>query len=381
MAKRKKNQQYNTENTSVTELVIPTNNSNLFIKNMNSLKKFSEQIPKEVDLPTVSTTGGLFGWFDHKVTGDELNELTENIQDRMIDQNKTIVKIVKEISTIYDTFSALDKVYVQEILIVLNAAIRANEKANANIEMISEQQKEINGAQQDIKQLINQQQQIIQVLKNFKEKLENMKHLNDIDKIYNSSLNIQTKIETLDKTTAKQKINIEKVFDEQTKFAESLVNLNNANDELNNNFNEAVCTLNELSTKLEKAAAQSTKNNLSTTRKIEEIKKAQTDFEKSVDTRQSELNSLFTAKYASFEEALANCEQTVQELRLKNAAEIEQASDEIINKYETVQKELTELRNGNAKLSKSLIIAKGISAASWLFAIVILILLLTGVLR
>jgi len=79
---------------SLTGLVI--SNNNLFVKKLNLLKEFSGQLPKETNLPTVPTEGGLFGWFDHKVTGDELNKLTENIQRRMIEQNKTLAKVVQE---------------------------------------------------------------------------------------------------------------------------------------------------------------------------------------------------------------------------------------------------------------------------------------------
>ena len=114
--------QSNTKEKPNTSTGLVISNNNLFVEKLNSLKEFSGQLPKEINLPTVSTEGGVFGFFDHTVTGDELNDLTKNIQKRMIEQNKTVVKMVQEIAVIYDTFSALDKVYVQKILIAINTA-------------------------------------------------------------------------------------------------------------------------------------------------------------------------------------------------------------------------------------------------------------------
>lgn len=214
------------QNNTMSSLVI--SNDNLFAEKMNLLKEFSGQLPNEADLPTVLTEGGLFGWFKHKVTGNELNRLTEKIQDRIIEQNKTLVKVVQEISTVYDTFSALDKVYVQEILLAINTAFKAIDEVSFTNEKISEQQKDINDAQQDIKQVINQQKQIIQVLKNFKEKLEKLDHLYDIDKTFNDVRAFKVKIETLEQVLAEHKNNIEYIVEVQTSLSESLKNCRQA---------------------------------------------------------------------------------------------------------------------------------------------------------
>jgi len=159
------------------QTAIVKTNSSLFHKKKNELKVFSKNLPKEQELPTVPTSGGLFGLFAYNVKGSDFNRLTECIQDKMIEQNKFLVRTIQEFQTIYDTFSALDQEYIQGILISLKAAEKANEKALKGIEGVQANQHEI-------RQIISQQKQVIQVLKNFKERLEKIEHLGDVDQLF-----------------------------------------------------------------------------------------------------------------------------------------------------------------------------------------------------
>ncbi|CAM4168231.1 hypothetical protein [Bacillus manliponensis] len=165
------------ESSTNEQTMIVSTRGEGFNKKKNELKAFSEKLPKEAELPSVPVTGGLFGWFNYDVTGSDLNRLTESIQDKMIEQNKVLVRTIQEFNTIYDTFSALDKEYIQGILISLKAAEEANVKALKGIEGVETNQDEI-------KQIINQQKQVIQVLQNFKEKIERIEHLSDVDTIF-----------------------------------------------------------------------------------------------------------------------------------------------------------------------------------------------------
>ena len=136
----------------------------------NQLKIFSEQTRTNPELSKVDSTGGLFGWFDRKVTADELNELTTQIQGYLIDLNTLNSDFIKQIGGVYQTFEALDKDYMQGIVI----AVKGVEK-NTN---------EIKKAQKDIEKAIAAQKKIIEVLSKFKERLEKYKHLEDIDDIW-----------------------------------------------------------------------------------------------------------------------------------------------------------------------------------------------------
>ena len=414
-----------------TGLII--SNNNLFVEKLNSLKEFNGQLPKETNLPTVPTEGWFFGLGDHNVTGNELNNLTENIQDRMIETNITVIKVVQELAAIYDTFSALDKVYVQEFYFAINTAFRAIEEIKVTNERISDQQKDISGTQQDIKQVINQQKQIIQVLKSFKEKLEKLKHLYDIDKTFNEVRVFQAKTETLEQVSAEYKNNIEKVAEVQSKFSESLESLNDSNDvfsEKIQKLSDAVGGLKKLSSELEKAVAQIKKDQASITKAVENIEIEQKNFKKSFDKQKVDMEHLsatqqefsssllaakktvdnlseklaqavqkteqrfseielaaekqnadYTEKCSSFENEVKKCEQAAQSFYSKTNSEMEQLTANTGKQYEALQNELTALRSKNATLSKSLLLAKGISIASLALSFLLLILMLTGVLR
>ncbi|MDS0526589.1 hypothetical protein NNC19_12930 [Clostridium sp. SHJSY1] len=162
------------------ELSIKTHD---FESSKNQLKVFSEQTPTDLELHKVDIRGGFLGLGDHKVTGYELNSLTTQIQDYLIDFNSLHTKFLKEFGQVYNALEALDKDYIQAILI----AIKAAEKANNEVKV----------AQSDITKTIELQKKIITVLKQFKEKVESYKHLEDIDKMWSDSQRLQKDIKTI----------------------------------------------------------------------------------------------------------------------------------------------------------------------------------------
>lgn len=154
-----------------------------FEASKNQLKVFSEQTPKDLELRKVEISGGFFGLGDHTVTGNELNSLTTQIQDYLIDFNSLHTKFIKEIGQVYNALEALDKDYIQAILI----AIKAAEKANNEVKV----------AQGDITKTIELQKKTINVLKQFKEKIGSYEHLEDVDKLWNASLKIREEISSI----------------------------------------------------------------------------------------------------------------------------------------------------------------------------------------
>ena len=153
-----------------------------FEKAMKKIKKFSEQTITDLDLKKIDSdkgVGEILGDFllgrglglDHKVTGSELNELTVQIQSHLISINKMQKNFIDEIGNVYKALEALDKDYIQGILIDFEAAQKAN--------------KEVKIAQDNIKKTVDGQKKIIKVLQKFKEKLDNFDHIEDIDKIWN----------------------------------------------------------------------------------------------------------------------------------------------------------------------------------------------------
>ncbi len=148
------------------ELVLEKHN---FDDAKKQLKEFSDNAHVNPTLTKVDTESGLFGLFQHKVTGTELNELTTQIQKYLIDLNSFNSQIIKQIGTVYRTFESLDTEYIQGIIIAIKSAEENTQK--------------IQNTQDDIKKTISEQKKIIEVLNKFKGKLEKLKQLEFIDDI------------------------------------------------------------------------------------------------------------------------------------------------------------------------------------------------------
>lgn len=145
------------------------------------IKKFSEQTTTDLDLKRVDDSKGvgefLGDWFfgrgiglDHKVTGEELNELTSQIQTHLHSINNTQIKLIKEFGQVYSALEALDKDYIQAILV----SIKATEETSEGIQRTQDQ----------IKKIVENQRKTLEELKKFKQKLDGYAHLGDIDKIW-----------------------------------------------------------------------------------------------------------------------------------------------------------------------------------------------------
>lgn len=135
-----------------------------------SLRKYVKENQEKPDLIRVPTDDGLFGLFSHKVTGDEMNELTGQIQNYLIRLNQISHRMFDEFGQVYKVVDALDNEYITKIVDSLKATEAVNEKARRNRE--------------DIENSIKNQDKIIGVLKSFKQKLEKLEHLTDIDKAW-----------------------------------------------------------------------------------------------------------------------------------------------------------------------------------------------------
>lgn len=169
----------NIKTISAFEFGIKTQN---FEEAKNALKDFSDNPSTELDLAIVNSKKSgkewVKEWFlsgdigrDHKVTGSELNELTNQIQDHFISVNDTQKKIIEEFRQVYNALEKLDEDYIGAIL----ASIKATEATSNRVDV----------AQKDISTLVHNQLQTLENLEKFKEKLDECAHLNDIDEIWN----------------------------------------------------------------------------------------------------------------------------------------------------------------------------------------------------
>lgn len=155
------------DNDQMPSLVIKRHD---FQEAKNSLKKYTEQAKKDVELSRVPYNGGWFNLGNHKVTGSEFNNVTSQIQDYIISLHNFGQGLVDEIEQIYKAFEYLDRDYISGIV----ASIKAAE------EVSRQEQKD----RKDIKKLVYQHEQSVAVLKKFKADIDRFSHLTDIDKAW-----------------------------------------------------------------------------------------------------------------------------------------------------------------------------------------------------
>lgn len=120
---------------------------------------------------------------EHKVTGEELNKVTKKIQKHLENVNSTQIGLIKEFRHVYEALEALDKDYIQAILISIRATQRTSDK--------------LKETQDDVKETVETQKKTLEVLKKFKQKLDNYAHLGDIDKIWSDCQKWHDEITTL----------------------------------------------------------------------------------------------------------------------------------------------------------------------------------------
>ncbi|MCR6524433.1 hypothetical protein [Lysinibacillus capsici] len=293
----------------MNKLVIQTHN---FEKAKNQLKEFSLTKPEELALKEVEINGGLFNWFDHKVTGQELNDLTNQIQGYLVKFNTLNTKFIKEFGEVYNALEALDKEYIQAILI----SIKAAEKAS----------KEAKDAQQDINKTIEVQKQTITVLKKFKEKLDKYEHLENVDEVWKDTQRfgkelkfINKQIDNIKQTSEEQSnsiLQLDRFLEELSKFKHLAKidvlweevqvfkrNINSINEQIKNSKNviefqgQALGTLQNFKKDLNKLnhlydIDQVWENTQTICENIDSINEQISDFKKTIKVQANEVEAL-----------------------------------------------------------------------------------------
>lgn len=164
----------------MNDLVIQTHN---FEVAKRRLKEFLQNQAEDLEIGSVRTDGGLFGLGNHKVTGDELNSILTSIQKHLVDLNSKNNTNQKEFGEVYNALEALDKDYIQAILISIKATEKTSESIKATIEKTDK--------------IVNDQKKTLTVLKNFKQTLDSYAHLSDIDSIWNDCRELYDDMTTL----------------------------------------------------------------------------------------------------------------------------------------------------------------------------------------
>jgi DNA repair exonuclease SbcCD ATPase subunit len=196
-----------------------------FEKQKAELKRFAEQPATSTQLDKFNTSGewsdfwsgGIPGLLSgHKVTGEELNGLVTKLQNCFVEINERDRKVIKEFGQVYETFEALDKGYIQGILISVKSAEKASQEAKA--------------AQKDVDDTIKALQITINKLKEFKDSVTKNKHLKDIDRVWSDVQKINQELNGISKRLNEQQEKNAKRLSELEKFQGSLSKLEHLSD-------------------------------------------------------------------------------------------------------------------------------------------------------
>lgn len=184
-----------------------------------SLQAFKEQSDKEKKLSKVDTSGGLFNWFDHKVTGDEFNNLIVQLQNIVKCLQDNDIKMIKEFEAVYNALESLDSEYIPAILTGVKSAEEASNQAKKALDRIDG--------------TIETQEKVIAVLKSHKEKLEKLKHLESIDDLWNKQ---EIQENDLNKITTRTSKTEEKIGELYNIFEKEKEENNNFLNDIKQNF-------------------------------------------------------------------------------------------------------------------------------------------------
>ena len=168
-----------------------------FTKSIQQIEEFGKMATKEIEITPVQTEGTFIPFNDHNVTGDELNDVITEIQEHLIEVNKLQIKFVREFSNVYDAFNYLDKDYIDAINnnihsigVVSKQALTASKQAN-------EAAIQAQMANKNVEAAVDTQKKIVDTLCIFKADIDKIKHIWNIDEIWENTEDAREKINKL----------------------------------------------------------------------------------------------------------------------------------------------------------------------------------------
>lgn len=198
-----------------TDIAVSTSVTDLKFTSFENAKKyiqaFANRNTADFGLATVPSSGGLFGLGDHKVTGDELNNVTSQVQGHLVKINGVTTDLIKEFGQVYTALESLDREYIPAILSAVKGAEIASNQAKDAAE-------HARVAQEDIRKTVKEQKKIIKVLEDHKAKLDRLKHLENVDEIWKASKELEQDAKAF-------KSNLDEAKEQLSKLGESIKSL------------------------------------------------------------------------------------------------------------------------------------------------------------
>ena len=173
------------------------------------LKEFSEKTQSELEIKRVEEDSWFF--FDHNVTGKELNERLEIIQRLFIDVNTTNNSVIKEFREVYNALDVLDRDYITAIMNNLSAIGKTSDDVRIQQRTLKKHNEKLNFQQKEIEKNVLNIEKIVEVLKTYKEKLESYEHLMEIDEIWSDCKASRDKNIEISKTVEENKFLLEQL--------------------------------------------------------------------------------------------------------------------------------------------------------------------------
>lgn len=143
-------------------------------RDINELEKFDEK-------------SGLFGLFPKKVTGQEMNAFTAQLQDNLLKMNSKINAFYKQFSDVYTAFETLDKEYISGIVGAFNQAIEATKRAD--------------DAQKSVNRTVDILKKTVEKIKEFNDKVSYELSRIDSENWRENALKYKRELEDLDSKT------------------------------------------------------------------------------------------------------------------------------------------------------------------------------------
>lgn len=328
------------QNTGDTSLQL-AKKVNELEKKKKEIKSLVRSINSSENLPTVAESGGLFGRFDYKVTGKELNNFSSKVQSRLIGQNQAIKKTTQEFGSVYT--SIIDTLGL--VNVSLAGAVKASNQAHEAVVKAETNAAKVKTAQDDIKDLViknntllQNQKKVIQKLKTHKEKLDEIEHITDVDKLYSD---FYVKSQELEK--------------ENNKISEQIITVSSEIETLKTELDDLSDTIRNFDESLSKEMeAQKTGIDAAFLQVAQDLKDIQSETESKVETLSSDINKVVLNQKKGFDEKLDHLDDTVKKLEESNLEKIHELKNTSDEAFAKIAKKIEENQNESLTQVKSI---------------------------
>ena len=347
----------------------------------NELQSFSQRTMSDFGLDYVPTSGGLFGLGEHKVTGNELNNIVSQIQDYLITLQGVNTDVIKAVGQVYIALESLDGQYIPAILSAVKGAELASNQAQKAIDNARK-------AQEEISEAVRNQKQMIKVLENHKDKLDKLKHLENVDEIWRSLQSLEKKSRDNLKDINKKLSSLEKSIKTLQRFADSILDYEHIEDV--DEIWDRVCTAEE---SISKSRSD-----------IEDIHAAMHGFEHAIENLQKSVNQINSYEHlpeidemwdnietckedidAMYEQqkeidsSVTGLKQDSAELKEAVTKEIEKRKEDVCALSDILEEEKSIHQTAIERLKRKLVIAYSVAGVAMGLGIIDLILNILGI--